>query len=174
MKHALLTELTQSPEKDLTSSASRRMKSNLRRFALVFAAAAMVSACGATITKHGQHFRATDLQLIQPGMGEQEVRMALGSPATQSKTPNGTAFYYISSTFSQTSFFKPKEIDRKVVAVYFSPLGSVERVANYGLKDGKVFDYASNTTPSANTNDDSIIKMLFRNLGRGGAILSDS
>lgn len=155
-----------------TAEARLRMTSGFRRAAFAIAASAvLLGGCGATITQHGQQMRATDLQLVQPGMGEEEVRMALGTPATQSKTPNGSAFYYVSSTFSQTSFFKPKEIDRKVVAVYFSPLGTVERVANYGLQDGKVIDFASGTTPSANTNDDSIVKMLFRNLGRGGSIV---
>src|ERR671923_235178 len=80
----------------------------------------------------------------------------------------GNAYYYISSTESQTAFLSPKETDRQVVAVYFTPSGSVERVAQYGMKDGKVFDFVSRTTPSANTNDDGLLKQLFRNLGRGG------
>jgi len=42
-------------------------------------------------------------------------------------------------------FFAPTEKDRRVVAVYFSSLGSVDRVAQYGLKDGKVFDFLSQT-----------------------------
>ena len=37
-------------------------------------------------------------------------------------------------------FLTPKEKDRQVVAVYFGQMGGVERVAQYGLKDGKVFD----------------------------------
>jgi len=51
-----------------------------------------------------------------------------------------------------------------VVAVYFSSLGSVDRVAQYGLKDGKVFDYVKNETP-AHARDEGILKALFRNLG---------
>ncbi|MEO0671621.1 MAG: outer membrane protein assembly factor BamE [Pseudomonadota bacterium] len=103
---------------------------------------------------------------VMAGMGEDEVRMALGSPATTSQTANGRSYYYISSTMTQQAFFKPKEVDRKVVAVYFSPLGTVTRVANYGLKDGRVFDYIARETPSANNADETIIQQLFRNLGR--------
>ncbi|MEL6298966.1 MAG: outer membrane protein assembly factor BamE [Pseudomonadota bacterium] len=135
-------------------------------FAIALGLTAGLGACGATITKHGHHLRPTDLQQIQPGMAEDEVRMALGSPATTSQTANGKSYYYISSTTQQQAFFKPKEVDRKVIAVYFSPLGSVTRVANYGLKDGRVFDYISRETPSANTADETILQQLFRNLGR--------
>jgi outer membrane protein assembly factor BamE (lipoprotein component of BamABCDE complex) len=59
---------------------------------------------------------------------------------------------------------KPSEKDRTVLAVYFSQLGSVERVAQYGLKDGKVFDYVKNETPT-HARDEGMLKALFRNLG---------
>jgi outer membrane protein assembly factor BamE (lipoprotein component of BamABCDE complex) len=43
----------------------------------------------------------------------------------------------------------PYEVkDQRVVAVYFDKNRRVERLANYGLKDGKVFDFASQTTPT--------------------------
>jgi hypothetical protein len=41
------------------------------------------------------------------------------------------------------------------------------------MKDGKVFDFVSRTTPSVNTNDESLLKQLFRNLGRGGGIFNE-
>ena len=62
------------------------------------------------------------------------------------------------------AFLSPKETDRRVLAVYFGEMGSVDRVAQYGLKDGKVFDYVKNQTPSP-ARDESILKALFRNLG---------
>ena len=43
-------------------------------------------------------------------------------------------------------------------------MGSVDRVAQYGLKDGKVFDYVKNETPTL-AKDEGILKALFRNLG---------
>lgn len=126
----------------------------------------LAGGCGSTVTKHGHHFQATDVQQVQSGMSQEQVRMSLGSPTTTATVGAGSAFYYISSTQKQTAFMSPKETDRQVVAVYFNRVGSVDRVANYGMKDGKVFDYISRTTPSANTNDDGILKQLFRNLGQ--------
>lgn len=157
----------QSPQGPRWGPTQRRQR--LALVAAVLATGVLTAACGATVTKHGQHLRATDLQLVQQGMTVDEVRMALGTPATTSKSAEGTAYYYISSTMKQQAFFAPKEVDRKVIAVYFTPVGTVERVANYGLKDGKVFDYVSRTTPSANQNDESIVQAFFRNLGKFGA-----
>ena len=98
--------------------------------------------------------------------------MTLGTPTTTSSVGTGDAFYYISYTTSQVAFMAPEEIDRRVVAVYFSRTGSVERVAEYGIQDGKVFDFISRTTPSANTKEDGLLKQIFRNLGRS-AVFGD-
>ena len=80
-------------------------------------------------------------------MGQEQVRASLGSPTTTATIGSGSAYYYISSTQGQTAFFTPVERDRKMLAVYFTPLGSVDRVAQYGLKDGKVFDFVKHETP---------------------------
>jgi outer membrane protein assembly factor BamE (lipoprotein component of BamABCDE complex) len=42
-----------------------------------------------------------------------------------------------------------KVVDQRVVAVYFDKNRRVERLADYGLKDGKIFDYISRTTPTS-------------------------
>jgi outer membrane protein assembly factor BamE (lipoprotein component of BamABCDE complex) len=36
-----------------------------------------------------------------------------------------------------------------VVAVYFDKSRRVQRVANYGVEDGKIFDYVTRTTPTS-------------------------
>ncbi len=125
----------------------------------------VVAGCSPQIIKHGHQFRESDIQQIQVGMSQEQVKLQLGSPTTTATVNNGQAYYYISSTMKQAAFLKEKEVDRNVLAVYFNPLGTVERVANYGMKDGKVFDYISRTTPAPGGRDDGIVKQLFRNLG---------
>ena len=143
---------------------TRRHARAALRLTLVALSALAAAACTPQITRHGHYFQETDIQNITPGMSQEQVRSSLGTPTTTATVGSGSAFYYISSTEKQTSFFKPEETDRKVVAVYFTPVGSVERVANYGLRDGKVFDYSKRETPSA-ARDENILKALFRNLG---------
>ena len=86
-----------------------------------------------------------DLARHEHGAGEDQPRHPHhdGRPSGRAR-----AFYYISSVESQKAFLPPKETDRRVVAVYFGQIGSVDRVAQYGLKDGKVFDYVKNETPT--------------------------
>ena len=151
----------------IMSMRSRRVARRPARAGISLALAAcalVIAACSPTVTRHGHYFQDTDIQNITPGMSQEQVRSSLGSPTTTATVGSGSAFYYISSTEKESAFFKPEETDRKVVAVYFTPVGSVERVSNYGLKDGKVFDYSKRETPHA-ARDENILKALFRNLG---------
>ncbi len=134
--------------------------------------AVVLAGCSATTLKHGHHMNETDLQQVQPGMGEDSVRMALGTPDTTSALPGGNAYYYISSTTKETAFFKPQEVDRKVVAIYFNKIGSVDKVAHYGMRDGIVFDYVKNETP-AHLRDKSFISKFFRGIGPKQKLLDE-
>jgi outer membrane protein assembly factor BamE (lipoprotein component of BamABCDE complex) len=156
----LLTDMRRKEQGHSGGTPTRRVRKSL----VLCIAALALAACGETITKHGHQFQDNDLQQVGPGMSQEQVRTTLGTPTTTASVGSGSAYYYISSTQGQTSFFKPVEKDRKVLAVYFSPLGTVDRVANYGLKDGKVFDYVKQSTPTV-ARDEGILKALFRNLG---------
>lgn len=130
--------------------------------ALIFTAS-----CASQITQHGHLLTEADLAQVQVGMSKQQVKFLLGTPDTTA-TYGGDIFYYISSKMETKAFLKPKEIDRRVVAVYFAPqIDTVQRVANYGLKDGKVFDFISRETPS-HGQEASLLAQLFRNLGGMG------
>ena len=150
--------------------SARRDRAGRSRGAVVLAMALLlplgIAACSTTITKHGSQLNEEDVGQIAQGMTQDQVRQVLGSPATVAAAGRGNAYYYISSTMQQTAFMKPSETDRQVVAVYFAQNSTVERIANYGMKDGKVFDFISRTTPSVNSNDQSIVQQLFRNLGQ--------
>ncbi len=124
----------------------------------------VLGGCAPTIVKHGHQFQENDVQKVQTGMSQQQVAGVLGSPTTTAAVSSGQAHYYISSTEKQTAFFTPEETDRMVVAVYYSQFGAVDRIAQYGLKDGKVVNYSKNQTPNS-ARDESMIKSLFRNLG---------
>lgn len=147
---------------------ANRRAGNIMLCAMAGALTLLLSGCAQQTLKHGQYFTQGDLQQVQPGMSKEQVKLSLGTPSTKStaSSDGSDTYYYISSTAKQAAFFKPKEVDRQVVAIYFNPLGSVERVANYGLKDGKVFDFISRKTPAPGGKEDGILKALFRNLGK--------
>ncbi len=89
----------------------------------------------------------------------------LGTPSTTS-TVGGDAWYYIGQKMHRALAFMPVQMtDQHVLAVYFNKNGTVDRVANYGMKDGKVFDYVTRTTPTGGTEPDflrNIMGGLFR------------
>src|SRR5437016_8032323 len=88
------------------------------------------------------------LEQIPLGASQEQVLIVLGTPSSVA-TVSGEAFYYISQRAERPVAFLPQEVkDQRVVAVYFDKNRRVERLANYGIKDGKLFDYISRTTPT--------------------------
>lgn len=126
--------------------------------------------CGATqIDRHGHVFTDVDLKQVQPGMSKDQVRLTLGSPDTTG-TVDGDVFYYISSTGRTRPMSRPKIIDRKILAVYFDDNQSVREVANYGLKDGRVFDFIKGTTPTRGRKL-SAIQQIFGNIANRQSVV---
>lgn len=123
------------------------------RFALTIAGAlalgSSLAACGMSETlQRGYVLPEGALEQIPVGASQEQVLIVLGTPSTVA-TVNGEAFYYISQKTERAAAFLPTEVvDQRVVAVYFDKDRRVERLANYGLKDGKVFDFVSQTTPT--------------------------
>jgi outer membrane protein assembly factor BamE (lipoprotein component of BamABCDE complex) len=70
-------------------------------------------------------------------------------------------FYYISQTRKRpVAFLNPRIVDQRVLAVYFGEDGRVANIANYGKKDGKVFDFISRTTPTAGKDQNFIGQLM--------------
>src|ERR1700693_4512156 len=88
------------------------------------------------------------LEQIPIGASQEQVLILMGTPSTVA-TVSGEVFYYISQRAERPVAFMPQQmVDQRVVAVYFDRSRRVERLANYGMKDGKIFDYVGRTTPT--------------------------
>ena len=88
------------------------------------------------------------LDLIPVGSSQDQVLLALGSPSSRGQF-GSDVFYYISQKRTRTyEFEKLKLVDQRVLSVYFDENQTVSRVADYGLQDGKVFDFITRTTPT--------------------------
>jgi outer membrane protein assembly factor BamE (lipoprotein component of BamABCDE complex) len=107
------------------------------------------------------------LEQIPLGASQEQVLLVLGTPSTVA-TVSGEAFYYISQKADRPiSFMQTKVTDQRVIAVYFDKQRKVQRLAEYGMKDGKVFDFVARTTPTTG-NDLNVVTTLIHNLqGRG-------
>ncbi|MFQ5626701.1 MAG: outer membrane protein assembly factor BamE [Methyloligellaceae bacterium] len=142
----------------------------LRRLPICVAALLLIG-CAGQVDRHGHLFTNVDLRQIQPGMSQDQVRLALGTPDTKG-TLSGDVFYYISSTRKTLPMGRPKVIDRKIVAVYFTEQQTVKEVGHYGLKDGRIIDFIDGETPTYGKKL-TALQQLFGNIANRRSLLQN-
>ncbi len=109
----------------------------------------------------GYQIDPQSLDQVQVGKTTKPEALGLmGTPSTTS-TVGGDAWYYIGQKMQRQLAFMPAKLtDQNVLALYFDKSGKVSRIANYGMKDGKVFDFVSRTTPTGGAEPDFLRNML--------------
>ncbi len=120
----------------------------------------LAAACGVAVSlagclgyegviNRGAVIDARSTAQVKRGMSAQQVLTALGTPSTTS-TVGGDAWYYVSQRIERQFAFMPQNItDQRVYAVYFDKSKKVQRLADYGMEDGKPIDFITRTTPTA-------------------------
>ncbi|CAM5373503.1 SmpA / OmlA family OS=Afipia felis OX=1035 GN=NCTC12722_01951 PE=4 SV=1 [Afipia felis] len=130
-------------------SLRRSMTSTLRGAAVAMTLGLALAGCTGEQFQRGYILPPGALEQIQIGASQDQVLVVLGTPSTVA-TLDGDVFYYISQrTERKVAFMHQEVIDQRVIAVYFDKNRNVRRIANYGLKDGKIFDFISRTTPTS-------------------------
>ena len=143
----------------------RRLVQSFARLALIGLAGAGLSGCIGEELRHGYQVDQAALATGKPGMSPEQVLQILGTPSTVSTVGN-KSWYYISQNTRRTIMFLGEQVeDQKVTAIYFTPGFKVERVALYGLQDGRIFDFIERTTPTSGA-DRAFLSQLFRGLTR--------
>jgi outer membrane protein assembly factor BamE (lipoprotein component of BamABCDE complex) len=151
----------------LGSKITHRRRSGVH-IVLALAGALALAGCGSMTEtlQRGYVLPEGALEQIPIGATQEQVLIVLGTPSTVA-TVNGEAFYYISQKAQRKAAFLPYQtVDQRVIAVYFNKDRQVTRLANYGLKDGKVFDFLSQTTPTGGK-ELSYLRNIFQNIGIG-------
>jgi len=140
----------------------------LRRMAAILALSLLSAGCLASTYQRGYVFDQAQLDQVPVGASQEQVLLVLGTPSTIA-TVSGEVFYYISQrTEQKVAFLNPQVVDQRVLAVYFGPERRVARIANYGIQDGKLFDFVSRTTPTGGE-ELSFLRQIFGNLLRMGS-----
>ncbi len=144
----------------LSSFLQRGRSRNTASTIVICALALSLGGCFGETFQRGYVLPDGALEQIRLGASQEQVLIVLGTPSTVA-TVSGEAFYYISQRAERSISFMPTKItDQRVVAVYFDKDRRVERVASYGIKDGRVFDFISRTTPTAGS-DVNFVKAMF-------------
>src|SRR5580692_7270246 len=120
----------------------------LRTTAAVMLLCVALGGCGEQFQK-GYILPPGALEQIPIGASQDQVLIVMGTPSTVA-TLNGEVFYYISQRAERkVAFMNQQLIDQRVIAIYFDKNRQVIRLANYGMQDGKLFDFISRTTPTS-------------------------
>ena len=131
------------------------------RVAVMVAFCVLLGGCFSETYQRGYIGPEGALEQIPIGSTQEQVLIVLGTPSTVA-TVSGEAFYYISQRAERSIGFMPQRVvDQRVIAVYFDRNRRVERLANYGLKDGRVFDFVSRATPTGGK-DVAYLNALFK------------
>lgn len=100
------------------------------------------------------------LALVPVGSSQEQVLLSLGTPTT-TNVFDTEVYYYISQTrVRNAQFLKPKLVDQRILAIYFDSEQTVERIADYGLKDGQLFDFVTRATPTGGK-DQTFLAQVF-------------
>src|SRR6195952_375382 len=110
---------------------------------------AVLGACTGEQFQKGYILPPGALEQIPIGASQDQVLIVMGTPSTVA-TLNGEVFYYISQRAERkVQFMNQQVVDQRVIAVYFDKNRQVQRLAQYGLRDGQIFDFISRTTPTS-------------------------
>jgi outer membrane protein assembly factor BamE (lipoprotein component of BamABCDE complex) len=131
-----------------TSLTRSRLRSP-RGLAAIALLCALLAGCASEQYQKGYILPPGALEQIPIGASQDQVLIVMGTPSTVA-TLNGEVFYYISQRSERkVAFLNQKVVDQRVIAIYFDKNRQVQRLANYGLQDGKIFDFISRTTPTS-------------------------
>ena len=143
---------------------TRRTTTTFVRLAAASLIGGLVGACN--IGEEFQHGYIVDeraVAQVRPGMSADQVLQTLGTPSTVSTVGNKSWYYISQNTRRRVAFLNESPSDQRVTAVYFNAGMKVERVALYGVQEGKVFDFVSRTTP-AGGGEQAFLGQMFKGL----------
>jgi outer membrane protein assembly factor BamE (lipoprotein component of BamABCDE complex) len=139
----------------------RPRRTALAGIAAMLALGVLLGGCFSETYQRGYILPDGALEQIPIGSTQEQVLIVLGTPSTVA-TLSGEAFYYISQRAERPIGFMPQQvIDQRVIAVYFDKNRRVQRLADYRMKDGRVFDFVSRTTPTGGK-DYAYINAMFK------------
>jgi outer membrane protein assembly factor BamE (lipoprotein component of BamABCDE complex) len=138
------------------------MRRAVRLTPVMFAA---LAACAPTYSTHGFTPQLHELEQIEAGVDTRgSVLDKLGQPSATGSF-DADNWYYVASRMEKFTFYRPRVVERTVVAVQFDEAGTVADVRRYALEDGRIIDLETDTTPTFGR-ELTFVQQMFGNFGR--------
>ncbi len=144
------------------------MKLSLYRLTIAGATLLLVlplADCAPTLAQRGQLVPPEQLAQLKTGtMTRGDVIAKIGTP-TSIAPFDDTTWYYIGEDTSQSAFFAPKIIQRRVVQLQFDKDGLLKTINEKTAKDAQTVPVAKQTT-RVDGEDPTVLQQLIGNVGR--------
>ncbi|WP_308914811.1 outer membrane protein assembly factor BamE [Jannaschia sp. LMIT008] len=141
----------------------------------IAALALTLAGCGSVVSNHGYVPPPEDLAALTVGVDDTaSVETAIGRPSTAGILQDD-AWYYVREQRTQFGPRAARPINREVLALSFSPGGTLQNIERFGLRDGRVVVLSRRVTETS-IRDFGLLQQIFRNVGRidiGQAIAND-
>lgn len=126
-----------------------------------------LAACSPVFQNHGYLPTERELAQVQIGATREEAQEILGRPSAEGML-NADAWYYVQGRWRMTGINAPREVEREVVAVSFSPEGRVTNIERFGMDRGQVVLLSRRVT-EPNVKGASALSQIFGNIGQMNA-----
>ncbi len=143
-------------------------KASAVRGLIVAAGLVLAVACTPIVRNHGYIPTDTDLSTITVGQDTPKTVTATVGPPTTTGMLGEDAFFYVQSRFETRGAAAPVEVDRQVLAVSFSSVGTVSNIERFTLQDGNVVALSRRVTTD-NVRDSTFLRQLLGSVGRVNA-----
>jgi outer membrane protein assembly factor BamE (lipoprotein component of BamABCDE complex) len=142
------------------------MKNFLKIF-LLFVMISPLTSCVSRLEKHGYMFDMSDYQMVQDGVTSKErVSKLMGSPTLVASFDDDEVWIYYAEDVNHFLFFKPKIVERKILALRFNKSDVVSELRNIGLaNEFREMNFATNHT-EVDDHQRGLFKSFFGNIGQ--------
>lgn len=132
-------------------------------------AAGLLTACNPTLRNHGYVATEDKPQAVEPESDTKASVLArLGNPSvrgTFDEDLQTDTWYYMSAVRQRFAYLRPLIDERSITAVTFNEDGQVQKVAEYGLEDGRYVNIVDRKTPTRGR-ELSVLEQIFGTIGR--------
>ncbi len=128
-----------------------------------------LAACNPILRTHGYVATEEKPQSVEPQSDTKASVLArLGNPSiegTFDEDLENDTWFYITSVRQRVAYLRPLVEERTITAISFNSDGQVEKVAEYGIEDGRYVNYKDRKTPTRGR-ELSVLEQIFGTIGR--------
>ena len=128
-----------------------------------------LSGCNPVLRTHGYIATEDKPQAVEPQSDTKASVLArLGNPSikgTFSEELETDTWYYMTSVRQRVAYLRPLVEERAITAISFNKDGQVQKVAEYGIEDGRYVNYVDRKTPTRGR-ELTVLEQIFGTIGR--------